>query len=292
MGPLVDESVLKKIRTIYRTKGMCDELTTLVQQTVYAIQQKFPRNFPWRISPSPYEVFVSEIMLQQTHAQRVAEIYPKFIRAFPNIAALANADLKNILQLWKGLGYNRRAIYLHKSSQIIVSEHGGVIPANLTSLRRLPGIGNTTAASICAFAFNMPVVFIETNIRTVFIFFFFERSLRVDDRTIYPLVECCLDRSSPSRWYNALMDAGHALKQSCKSLTQKSSAYRPQRTFIGSWRQLRGNVLGAIISNGVLSEHTLAELLHKSPFEIRRCLFELEAEGFLIKDPNGNYAIK
>ena len=116
----------------------------------------------------PYQILVSEIMLQQTQVERVATKFPEFIETFPDFTALAAATLADVLTVWQGMGYNRRAVSLQKCAVKIMTEYHGILPADVDQLATFPGIGKATASSIAAFAFNMPVVFIETNIRTGF----------------------------------------------------------------------------------------------------------------------------
>ena len=137
----------------------------------YYAQHK--RHFAWRDNPDPYQVFVSEVMLQQTQTQRVIEKFAEFIERFPSFQVLADAPLVAVLATWQGLGYNRRGRFLHQAAQKIVTDHGGILPDNTVLLEELPGIGPATAASLAAFAYNRPTVFIETNIRAVYIHFFF-----------------------------------------------------------------------------------------------------------------------
>jgi A/G-specific adenine glycosylase len=143
------------------------------RKTVYVYFRSHGRTLPWRRGHDPYHVFVSEIMLQQTQVDRVGPKFEAFIAALPSFSALAKAPLKKVLTLWQGLGYNRRALHLKKSAGIIVKKYNGKLPSAPEILDTLPGIGNATAASIAAFAFNKPVVFLETNIRTVLIHHFF-----------------------------------------------------------------------------------------------------------------------
>lgn len=148
------------------------------------------RKFAWRNVDNPYFIMVSEIMLQQTQTNRVEQKYPLFITQFPHFEALAQASLRDVLLIWQGLGYNRRAKSLHESAQKIVNEYDGLVPSLPEVLELFPGIGKATAASVCAFAFNKPTVFIETNIRTVFIHHFFaSSSSKVADKEIYSLLK-------------------------------------------------------------------------------------------------------
>ena len=144
------------------------------------------RSFPWRGIEDPYKIMVSEVMLQQTQTYRVIQKYEDFITEFPTIHSLATASLRDVLSLWQGLGYNRRGRFLHESAQSIVEKYNGHLPGDPEILRTLPGIGPATAASITAFAFNKPTIFIETNIRTVFIHFFFPTGTMLPTKSCYP----------------------------------------------------------------------------------------------------------
>lgn len=279
------------VREMYQSKELVAEIAPLFQNAVYEIARRHPRDLPWRVSPSPYTVFVSEIMLQQTQAHRVAEKFPQFINAFPDFRSLAAADFEYVLRIWNGLGYNRRALFLHKAAKIIVSDFNGILPDSPQLLTRLPGIGMATASSICAFAFNTPVVFLETNIRAVYIHAFFQDNAVVDDNEIFPLAHLCLDHNFPSRWYNALMDAGVAIKQLHQNPTRKSRTYRRQEKFEGSSRQLRGRILGLILSHGPQSTSEIAQHINGGHYALPDCLASLQKEGFLLKDQKGKYYI-
>jgi len=218
------------------------------------------RLFDWRNVDDPYRVFISEVMLQQTQTQRVAQKYPLFISLFPDFQSLANASLKDVLSAWQGLGYNRRGMYLHRAAQIITNEHNGILPDNPEILMQLPGIGKATASSIVAFAFNKPTIFIETNIRAVFIHFFFEGHDKVDDADLIPLVQATVDHKDPCQWYYALMDYGVMLKKTVINPSRKSKHYHKQSKFEGSDRQIRGAILRALTR----SKHPIAkEILYQ-----------------------------
>src|SRR5438128_283664 len=133
---------------------------TQFQKIIWQYYSEHGRHFDWRGVDDPYKVFISEVMLQQTQTARVAIKYPEFINRFPHFAALAQAPLKDVLLKWQGMGYNRRGMYLHRAAQIIMQDYGGMLPNDPELLDALPGIGAATAASICAFAFNRPTVFI------------------------------------------------------------------------------------------------------------------------------------
>jgi len=207
------------------------------------------RDLPWRRTTDPYLILVSEIMLQQTQVPRVAGRYELFARLFPDIRALAGAPVAEVLRAWQGLGYNRRALNLHRSASLIIAEHGGRIPGTFSDLRGLPGVGSATAGAICAFAFGVPVPFVETNIRSAYIHHFFQESLRVSDGDLLPLVEATLDCENPREWYFALMDYGSWLKKICANPSRKSRHETRQSTFAGSHRQLRAQILRAFLTH-------------------------------------------
>ena len=210
---------------------------------VYAHYRRHRRPLAWRATRDPYAILVSEVMLQQTQVSRVVRYYPRFLAHFPDPAALARASLRAVLEQWSGLGYNRRAQALQHAAQVVVRDHGGGIPADRAALQRLPGIGPATAGALLAFAFERPVVFIETNIRRVYLDRFFPSATTVPDRALLPLVACTLDRAHPRRWYYALMDYGAALGRRGPNPNRRSAHYTRQSPFAGSTRQLRGLVV-------------------------------------------------
>ena len=142
------------------------------------------RDLPWRRTRNPYRIFVSEIMLQQTQVGRVSAKYGEFVKRFPDFRALAQAPLHEVLTAWQGLGYNRRAVALKKTAVRVIEEFGGRLPSSERELRSLPGVGKYTAAALIAFVFNKPAVVIETNVRRVFVHFFFEDREGIGDAEI------------------------------------------------------------------------------------------------------------
>lgn len=254
---------------------------------IRAHQRERGRDLPWRKSRTPYRVLVSEIMLQQTGVERVAEKYRPFLRAFPSLRALAGAPYRDVLALWKGLGYNRRAFYLKRAAENIVGEHGGRVPRDVEKLTRLPGIGKATACAVVAYAYNEPVAFIETNIRRVFIHFFFKGAGRVADSDILPLVEKTLDRKNPREWYDALMDYGTLLRSEAENPNRRGARYRRQPPFEGSVRQARGLILGALLGAARLSEHRLVAQTGIEARRLAKALGQLVSEGLVARDRAG-----
>ena len=267
------------IKTRHLTKSDIREF----QKVIYQHYKKHGRTFPWRKTRNPYHIIVSEIMLQQTQVERVVGKYKQFITAFPDFLTLAEAPLRKILKIWQGLGYNRRALVLKKIAQTVVTKYSGRLPSRLDELVKLPGIGNTTASEILAFAFNIPTVFIETNIRSVFIHFFFRNRRNIRDAEILHLVEKTLDVSNPRRWYYALMDYGTMLKKLYQNPNRKSLHYRTQSPFNGSNRQIRGMILKILTKKHHSSEMEIMQKLKILPERVKSNLINLEKEGFIIR---------
>ncbi|MBT0654333.1 A/G-specific adenine glycosylase [Geomobilimonas luticola] len=250
---------------------------------VYGHYHANPRPLPWRDTVDPYAILVSEIMLQQTQVDRVRGKYADFLDRFPDIATLAAAPLPAVLTAWQGLGYNRRAIALHRCAQTVVAEHGGRLPADVADLETLPGIGPYTARAIAAFAFHQPTVFIETNIRTVFIHQFCQDRQGVHDRELLPLVEQTLDRDNPRDWYYALMDYGVMLKKAHPNPGRRSAHHVRQSPFKGSNRELRSRILKHILAHPACTAAELAAALAAEPAAVERNLVKLAGEGFIIQ---------
>jgi len=228
---------------------------------IYDYYAQNKRAFAWRDVDDPYYVLVSEIMLQQTQTFRVAEKFETFVMVLPTIHDLAQAPWSVVLGLWKGLGYNRRALYLQQTAQKIVAAHAAVVPRDPLVLQTMPGIGSATARSIVVFAFNQPEIFIETNIRAVFLHHFFTEQIKISDAQLVPLVTKTLDKKNPRQWYYALMDYGVMLKKTYKNPSRASKHHAIQSKFIGSDRQIRGRILEFLLCHGTLSHDDLCVLV-------------------------------
>ena len=261
--------------------------TSRFRRLIYDFYDEHGRLLPWRLTHDPYCVFISEVMLQQTQVGRVQEKYGEFIQDFPDFPALADAPLASVLRVWQGLGYNRRALWLKAAAAAVMDRFSGSLPTSPEALATLPGIGGATAASIAAFAFNRPVVFIETNIRSVFIHFFFHGKNGVRDSEIKELVAETLDRDDPRSWYYALMDYGAMLKKTGEKGHRRSAGYRRQSPFRGSDRQVRGAILRLLVAGRTLSEASLIGLLQSPAEKVRRNLNDLQSEGFVRESEEG-----
>jgi A/G-specific adenine glycosylase len=254
--------------------------STQFRQAIYRYYRKNKRDFPWRQTTNPYHIMVSEFMLQQTQTSRVINKYQEFLKIFPDISTLAGASLRQVLQMWQGLGYNRRALALHKTAQTIVTSFYGIIPSSPEILITLPGIGTYTASAITALAFNQPVAFIETNIRTVFFHFFFPQQDNVSDRDLLPLIETTLDTANIREWYYALFDYGAMLKKK-HSRAGNSAHNRKQSPFQGSNRQLRGQVVRLLLAERSMTERALISHLKQKATRMKPILCQLKDEGFI-----------
>jgi A/G-specific adenine glycosylase len=251
------------------------------QRTILDHFRSNPRPMPWRTTHDPYAILVSEIMLQQTQVERVKTKYAEFLAEFPNLAALAAAPLEDVLRIWQGLGYNRRALALKRCAEEIMEHRGGQFPPTSEELESLTGIGPYTARAVAAFAFGIAEPLIETNIRTIFIHFFFHGRDKVSDHEIMPLVAATLDRQDPRQWYYALMDFGVHLKQLHPNPGRRSRHHAVQSRFEGSNRQLRSRLLRAVIASPEGSAAELAEQLGAKVGDVDKNLAAMEREGFL-----------
>ncbi|MGE5174661.1 MAG: winged helix-turn-helix transcriptional regulator [Betaproteobacteria bacterium] len=251
------------------------------QKKIYDFYEAEGRDLPWRKRPTHYRVLVSEIMLQQTQVDRVTEKYREFLTAFPDFSSLAKAPLPKLLRVWQGMGYNRRALALKALAQQVIGTHRGKLPSDPKELIELPGIGKYTAGAIAAFAFNRPVVFMDTNIRRVFIHEFLHDRESVHDDEIIPLIEQTLDAENPRKWYNALMDYGTMLKQKHVNPNRKSAHYTRQSPFENSNRQVRGKILRALVAESPLSTAQIVKKTGMDPERVKKNIVNLIDEGFI-----------
>jgi A/G-specific adenine glycosylase len=273
-----------------KRNGPSPEQVRRFRKTVTDYYRRSGRDLPWRNTRDPYLILVSEIMLQQTQVERVLRKYPEFIGAFPDFPALARAPLARMLDVWRGMGYPRRCLALKRIAERVIVEFDGHLPSDTASLLSLPSIGKATAASILAFAFDRPTVFIETNIRAVFIHAFFPDADRVTDAMIEPYVSATLDENDPRSWYYALMDYGVALKKRFPGLLGRSAHYTKQSPFRGSHRELRSAVLGAVVGQTGITPEEIVVQTDRDAGKVSACLSELVGEGF-IREKKGRFFI-
>ncbi len=270
-----------------RETKFCYTLEVTIQKfkkIIWTYYRNHKRDFPWRRTRDPYKILVSEVMLQQTQAPRVVPKYKNFLKKFPNTRTLAKAKLADVLTEWQGLGYNRRSLYLKKCAEKIESDFDGKFPRDLKTLCSLPGIGPATAGDILAFAWNKPVVVIETNIRSVFIHFFFTDKEKVSDKEIIPLIKETLDEKNPREWYWALFDYGAYLKET-HNPSSKSAHHAKQSKFIGSHRQKRAEILRIILKKPITKKELHRSHLCSSEM-LSKILTDLQKEGLIQKNKN------
>jgi len=259
-------------------------LKTLIWELRHHYFEEGRAHLPWRATRDPYKILVSEVMLQQTQVERVIPYYKKFIRTYPSARVLARVSLANVLHTWQGLGYNRRAKFLHQAAKVINNKYNKYnrrFPDTVEEIEQLPGVGRYTARAVSAFAFNRPEIFVETNIRTVF-FHHVPAKRKRSDKQLLPLVGRALKESGlePREFYAALMDYGAHLKKKGITLNKHSSHYVRQSKFEGSARQLRGAILRELL----LHQATLSTLVHRIPRnqqEVAHELTRLAAEGLV-----------
>jgi A/G-specific adenine glycosylase len=240
----------------------------------------------------PYKIMVSEVMLQQTQVDRVTPKYQEFLVRFPGVAELAAADLGDVLRAWTGLGYNRRAKFLWQAAATVQSEFGGRFPDTVEDLVRLPGVGPNTAGAICTYSYNKPVLFIETNIRTVIIHHFFKDAANISDRAVLDVLGAIMRqervrdhhldaRSNPREFYWAMMDYGSFIKKTVGNLNRASKSYTRQSPFEGSKRKVRGAVIRLLADR----ERTVLDIRHQiQDARLDEVLEALRGEGMIATD--------
>lgn len=263
------------------------------QETIWQKGRELYRDMPWREDTRPYYVLVSELMLQQTQVDRVIPKFNAFIAAFPNEQTLAKASLADVLMLWQGLGYNRRAKYLHDAAKMIINVYDGIFPATYETLKTLPGVGPNTAGAIMTYAYNQPVVFIETNVRTVYFEHFFANRQDVSDKEIAEKVRQTWPwgqgKEQPERriysapgamrktvglsyepkaFYWALMDYGSWLKKQGAGRLRQSKHYKKQTALKGSVREVRGQILRTLASGDLRLEDLQKRVTYDARFDV------------------------
>ncbi len=242
-------------------------------------------HLPWRQTQDPYKVLVSELMLQQTQVDRVIPKYNAFIKRWPTARHLASASLADVLKAWQGLGYNRRAKFLHQAAKAVVNDHNGVFPQTTQKLQTLPGVGPYTASAVAVFAYDHSELLIETNVRQVFLHHFFKQKTDVADKEILQLIKRTLPVGSSREWYAALMDYGSYLKKTYGNVTQRSAQYAKQSRFQGSDRQIRGAIL-RFLSDATITESEISKHLDFEEFRVKEQLGKLCREGLIARIRN------
>lgn len=261
------------------------------RRTILDNYRNHGRSFPWRETDDPYKILVSEMMLQQTQTLRVVPKYEAWLKRFPTANSLAEAPLADVLALWNGLGYNRRAKYLQAACAEVCRRYSGRFPSFSSELEQLPGIGPYTARAVSSFAFNNPEAFVETNIRSVFIFFFYnDTSEKIPDSELLAVAEQTVDKNDPRTWYYALMDYGAELKKRVKNPSRKSASYAKQSKFEGSLRQARGAILRQLAEKKKVTLFEIASAEHIDMYRLEEAARKLSCEQ-LVCEKNGVYTV-
>lgn len=232
-----------------------------------------------------YKIMVSEIMLQQTQVSRVGPKFKEWIQQFPNISTLEQASRKDVLTLWQGLGYTRRAKFLHESAQKIIKNG---TPKNIEELENLPGIGHYTSRAIATFAWNESHSFVETNIRSVYINHFFKNKEIIADVEIINMVAQTLDKTQPREWMYALMDYGSHLKSQGKAHNARSKSFARQSKFQGSVREVRGSIMKFFAEKSILNAKNVLEF--ENIFDndrVQKALAGLTKDGLITQISTG-----
>lgn len=239
---------------------------------------------PWRKTADPYRILVSEVMLQQTQVDRVIPYYTAFLKRFPTVRSLANAPLKDVLLVWQGLGYNRRAKMLHEAAKVVVRDYKGKMPQDAATLHVLPGIGPYTASAVAVFSQNADELLIETNVRTVITHHFFGAKETVTDAEVLAVLKQVYPQGRAREWYAALMDYGSHLKRSGIRINTKAKGYTKQSSFKGSLREARGAILRALLQGPTRRTKLLHTLGTERKAQMQEALAKLLQEELVTSE--------
>lgn len=273
-----------------------NEILFAWNNNVYRPMDWRPKKRDTKVVLDPYRILVSEIMLQQTQVDRVRTKFAEFILRFPDVSMLARAPLRDVLRLWSGLGYNRRAKYLHQAAKAVVSEHDGKFPRDFTKLQALPGIGRSTAAAIMAFAWNEPYPMIDTNLRRILVRSFFDGNIP-SDAVLFDFAQAMIPTGRGRAWNYAMLDLGAMVctarrhSDACPMFDFHGDVddfvyKKPQSKFKGSKRSYRGALLKALVAEGTLSRKAAEAFFADTPYDGKAAIDELLEEGILAKHKN------
>jgi A/G-specific adenine glycosylase len=251
------------------------------QRFIFSWWENNRRDLPWRHTRDPYNIAVSEVMLQQTQVLRVLPKYAEFIEAWPNVQSLAKASVGTVLRVWKGMGYNRRALYLHKMAKIVVETYGGIFPEDEKLLTKLTGLGKYTARAILVFAFGESVACVDTNIRQIITHFFYKDKEQRPE-VIQSVADQLVPKGKAWEWHQALMDYGAAngkeLRVRNKELRKKHIPFQQSDRFI------RGKIIDYLRTRSYKRldlTKTISDVCQKPVERIRNIIENLKSEGLV-----------
>ena len=265
------------------------------KRTMWAHYRRAGRGaLPWRHTHDPYAILVSEMMLQQTQVARAEQYYKKFLKQFPDFEALARARNGDVLKAWQGLGYNRRAMFLKRTAEIVLESYGGRLPQDRAALRIVAGHWKGDVGRAYGICFQPARSVYRDQIRRVFIHFFFPKRRKVTDVELERYIERSIDKDNPREWYWALMDYGAAMHAAGSAMkvpdpNRHSAHYKKQAAFTGSDRELRGKIVRSVLAakkNAITVKQLLGELAIP-PLRFKNIVRGLEKEGLVVR--KGNY---
>lgn len=257
------------------------------QKKIFTWWTHHRRDLPWRRTRDPYRIMVSEVMLQQTQVLRVLPKYAEFIEAFPTVNALAQATPADVLRIWKGMGYNRRALYLHKAARIIVEKFHNQLPISEQLLSKLPGLGTYTARAILVFAYKQNVSLVDTNIRQIITHFFFN-DVSQKESIIEAVARQLIPSGKSWEWHQALMDYG---AMELKNVNFKLKTFKKiAKPFRESNRYFRGRIIDRL-REGDITQKKLTQEFEKKYTKpavfFQSILRGLEADGLITRSKTG-----
>lgn len=243
------------------------------------------KDLPWRRTKNPYKILVSEFMLQQTQISRVIPKYKEFLKEFPSLRALAKTPKSKLLKAWQGLGYWRRALHLQHTAKMIEKEYQGRFPKDPKVLETFPGIGPYTARALACFAFNSKEAFIDTNIRRVYLHFFFPKKNKVSDKELLKVAQKAAWEQNPREWHYALFDYGAEVLKD-KTVNKRSKHYAKQSRFEGSFRSFRTKAVQFLLKQkGNKATHKTLESFLKKELKTQKAPYSAhEVIDALLKD--------
>ena len=256
------------------------------QEMIYLWWECNRRDLPWRRTRDPYRILVSEVMLQQTQVSRVLPKYEEFLYFFPDVYALAGATSAQVLRVWKGMGYNRRALYLKRAAESVVRIHHGEFPDDESSLMNLPGLGLYTARAIMVFAFEKDVAMVDTNIRQIIVRFFF-KGVPQKEKLILETASMLVPKGKSWTWHQALMDYGAlALPRSDAKTTPAKKVAVP---FADTDRFIRGRILDMLRDDTRPEKQLISDIVKKygrKKMQCRAIISGLIKDGLIVRTGN------